>query len=268
MYRNTLRIIVPEQRPSLMPGERLTSLKWILLVLLASWQYAQADGNRLPDRFSVQFDLYSRGIAVAETQWSVEPADKNSFVYESRTEAVGVYAMFRDDHIVERSVWQYAGSSLRPLAYRYLRTGGKKNRDVSVAFDWQQNLAHNTANGETWKMRIPAGTLDKLNYMLVLMNDLAAGQKEFEYLVADGGKLKDYRLEWLGNEVIETPIGTLETVKLQRVREGSKRETYFWCAPAFAFLPVKMEHREKDGAVITMNIRRVSGLGPSPATGS
>ena len=239
-------------------------MNWTLLTLfplLMVCHLAPADDHRLPERFSADFELYTHGMTVARTHWSVEPAGDDSFVYESRTEPAGFYAMISNDRVLARSVWRYVGDRLRSLGYRYVRTGGKKERDIAIEFDWERNLAHNTANGDTWNMPIPAETLDKLNYVLAMMGDLAAGKQEIDYLVADGGKLKAYRLEQLGFETIETSIGVMETVKVQRIRKGKKRETYMWCAPSLAFLPVKIEHREKDGTVVVMSIRSVQGLG-------
>ena len=178
-------------------------MNWTLLTLfplLMVCHLAPADDHRLPERFSADFELYTHGMTVARTHWSVEPAGDDSFVYESRTEPAGFYAMISNDRVLERSVWRYVGDRLRSLCYRYVRTGGKKERDIAIEFDWERNLAHNTANGDTWNMPIPAEALDKLNYVLAMMGDLAAGKQEIDYLVADGGKLKAYRLEQLGFE--------------------------------------------------------------------
>ena len=46
----------------------------------------------------------------------------------------------------------------------------------------------------------------------------------------------------------------------RRVRKDGKRNTVFWCAPALAFLPVKIEHREKDGTVIFLHLRSQDGF--------
>ena len=47
-----------------------------------------------------------------------------------------------------------------------------------------------------------------------------------------------------GEETLATPIGEFRTLVFRSTRPGSDTGTYFWCAPALGFLPVKVERRE------------------------
>ena len=86
-------------------------------------------------------------------------------------------------------------------------------------------------------MPVPIGALDKLSYRLALMRDLSRGARNFEYTIADGGQLKRYVLADIGEERIETALGTFDTILIRRERENSKRQTTFWCASELGFLP-------------------------------
>ena len=108
-------------------------------------------------------------------------------------------------------------------------------------------------------MSIPEGTLDKLSYVLVMMHDLETGHGDLRYQIADGGKLKVYQFKTIGEEILDTVFGKLSTEKIERIRDD-KRQTTYWCAPALSYLPVKVEHREKDGSVITLIIETVEGI--------
>ena len=99
-----------------------------------------------------------------------------------------------------------------------------------------------------WEMDIPAGTLDKLVSQLGMMYALVRGETDITFNIADGGKLKEYRFKVIGKETLELPAGTFETVKVTRLREDKKRETFIWCAPELHFLPVRIWQREKDDA--------------------
>jgi hypothetical protein len=107
---------------------------------------------------------------------------------------------------------------------------------------------HNDVADSKWEMDIPVGTLDKLVSQLGMMHALARGQTDITFKIADGGKLKEYRFKVVGEETLETPAGTFETVKITRLRDDNKRETYVWCAPALHYLPVRIWQREKDDA--------------------
>lgn len=225
----------------------------------------------LPHRFAADFELEAFGALIGRSTWRLAPAgdaarsseENERYVWEARSETAGIAALIRDVTITERSEWEYHGESVRPIVYRYDRVGGNEPRKAEIRFDWENGFARNTVEGETWRMPIPEGTLDKIAYLLELMRDLAAGERDIRYNIADGGRLKVYDMREAGTEQIDTGIGRLETLKVRRHREG-ERETVIWCAPALHFLPVKVQHREKDGTVVTMQIRELRGMGLPP----
>ena len=235
-----------------------------LLLLLAGAAFSlAAPAREVPERFEATFALEAKGATIARTRWSLSPRAGGGYVYESRTEPSGMFALISDDTIVERSEWDYAGEWLRPLAYRYERTG-RRAREVGITFDWKEGAGegvarHDSPNGP-WRMPVPTGVMDKLGYLLALMRDLGRGERGIEYAIADGGKLKRYTLTGIGDERIETALGAFDTVVVRRERENAKRETTLWCASALSFLPVKIVHRERDGTVLSLRIETLSGI--------
>ncbi len=204
----------------------------------------------ISEPFVARYSLTTQGAKIGKTDWSVMPLTGGVFVYESRTVAAGIFGLVSDEEIVERSQWRLDQGVLQPLIYSYRRSGGDKERNVQVSFDWENYQAENTARGHSWRMPVPAGTLDKLSYVLVLMEDLAAERSELRYQIADGGRLKIYELRIEGEERIETALGSLDTVIVRRLRNDEERETLLWCAKSLNYLPVMIEHREKDGTVL------------------
>ena len=96
-------------------------------------------------------------------------------------------------------------------------------------------------------MDLPEIALDKLSYQLQLRKDLINKQTLEAYQIADGGHLKTYTFEVIGDEVIETPLGKMDTIHIKRIREGKKRFTHIWLAKKWDYLIVKLEHKEKSG---------------------
>jgi len=139
---------------------------------------------------------------------------------------------------------------LKPLEYQYHRSGIGKNRDAILNFDWQQQVVNNNVQAKPWNMDVPMGALDKLLYQLQLKQDLTQAinsgdhHPKFTYQIADGGKLKEYQFEVLGEEVLNTPAGRFNTIKAQRVRDHSRRSTIFWLAPDYNFLLVQFQQLE------------------------
>lgn len=150
--------------------------------------------------------------------------------------------------IDERSRFNATDHGLQPLQYRYQRKLLGKRRQATLTFDWAQGQVINDVQDKPWAMAVPAGTLDKVSYQLQLRRDLAAGRRELEYRVADGGHIKDYRFESLGEEAVQTPAGRYRALKVRRVRDaGSRRDTLIWFAPELDYAIVKLRQTEGKG---------------------
>jgi hypothetical protein len=231
---------------------------------LAALSVPALGAGLLPESFDATYVLSAKGVEIGETRWTLERGDGDHRVYESRTKAIGIARILRDERIHERSEWHDSeDGGVRPLRYRYQRSGGKRERIVEVVFDWQGKRVHNTLNGNSWSMPIEPGMLDKLVYLLELMHDLSAGLTEARYQVADGGKVKTYLLTRVGEERIETVVGPMDAVVVERRRVGDKRLTRIWCARELAYLPVRVEHLE-DGERVRLTLVRLDRFAPAP----
>ena len=232
----------------------------LLLLCIAAFPPAAPGARELPERFEATFVLEVAGAKIARTQWSLAPGTAGTYVATSRTEAAGVFSLIRDETRIERSEWTYEGHWLKPLEYRYERTG-RKSREIDIAFDWEANVARHDSPGASWRLPVPPGTMDKFSYILAMMRDLGRGKRSVEYTIADGGRgLKRYVLTGVGEERITTALGTFDTTVIRRERDNSERKTTFWCAAELGFLPVKIVHVENDGKSMTLHIESLSGI--------
>ena len=233
----------------------------LTLLLILGCQICPAATLQL-DHFVASFVLKAFGTTVGRSEWRLVPTEDRQFLWESRSETAGAGALLRDVYVTERSQSEIHGRSFRPLEYHYDRQGENATRNVRVTFDWQSGVVLNTAKGHTWRMSLPPGTLDKLSYLLALMGDLADGKRSMRYTIADGGRLKTYDMREAGTETLDTALGTLETLKIRRLR-ADHGEAMLWCAPALGFLPVKLENRDRDGRLVSMYIQSIEGRPPT-----
>ena len=83
----------------------------------------------------------------------------------------------------------------------------------------------------------------------------------FEYEIADMEKRKVYRFAIAGMETMSTPLGELNTVRLDRIREADKkRETSLWLAVDHALLLVRLKQTEADkGFELNLNSAVLDG---------
>lgn len=154
--------------------------------------------------------------------------------------------------------WNDEGK-LVPHVYEYHRTGLGKDRHAVLTFDWNQGQVTNNVQRKPWTMDLPEATLDKLSYQLQLRSDLLNQSPDLVYSVADGGRLKDYRFELQGEEVLDTPIGKVKAIKIKRLRKADKKRiTYLWLAQDWNYMVVRLRQQEKDGKHYEINLARAN----------
>lgn len=136
---------------------------------------------------------------------------------------------------------------IHPIRYLYERKGLGRNREAVLDFDLANRRVTNNVERRPWKMDIPEGVLDKLNYQLQIRADLLSGKPLLQYKIADGGRLKEYSFEVLGEEVIKTSAGRFNAVKIRRLREDDEdRSTTFWMARDWDYMIVRLQQKEDD----------------------
>jgi len=211
--------------------------------------------------FSANYLVMLNGIQAGDLKQRLSTNVDGSRTFSSATQAQGIFAFFKPDLVEESSTWLMVNNKIQPQHYLYQRSGGKKDKYLKLDFDWQSQQLSIDDQNHPWQLALEPYTLDKLVYQLALMKDLSKDKKQYHYRIADGGKIKTYTIDFMDEEMVSTPLGKIKTIKLKRLRdETSKRQTILWCAPTLNFLPVKLEHTEKDGTVFTASLRRLKGI--------
>ncbi|MCX4189303.1 DUF3108 domain-containing protein [Methylophaga sp. OBS3] len=231
-------------------------LTGLFLLLLATRLYAEP----LPD-FHANYQVELNGIQAGELKQTLTTDEAGQRKFVSKTQAKGIFAFIKPDIIEETSLWVYHQDKIRPMFYRYSRDGGKKDKTLTMDFYWNKLKVHIDDREQPWDLKLKRNTLDKLVYQLQVMHDLENNRDKLTYTIADGGKLKKYEIIRLGEEIIDTPLGKIAAVKLTRERDAdSDRKTTLWCAPELGYLPVKLEHIEKDDSRFTAYLRKLEGI--------
>jgi len=199
----------------------------------------------LPD-FKATYELSRGSMKIGNSTIELSTGANGSYTYKSRSSTVRWVAWFLKGKLYETSRGRFTDSGIRPDRYEYKRSGPGKEREASLTFNWKSLRVQNNVEDSKWEMDIQPGTLDKLASQLGMMAALARGETDITFRIADGGKLKGYRFTVVGEETLELPAGTFETVKVSKLRDDRQRETLIWCAPELHYLPVRIRQREKD----------------------
>lgn len=138
---------------------------------------------------------------------------------------------------------------VQPQKYRYARNGLGKSKKVKQDFDWTAQRVTGSDRGDPISATLIQGVQDKSSYQLALQRDIAEGKTSMSYQVFDGDELDTYDFRVLGEESVETRVGTVDAIKVERVRDPtqSKRITILWFAKDWDYLLVRLQQVEKDG---------------------
>lgn len=153
--------------------------------------------------------------------------------------------------------WNSTDDLAMPLRYHYKRTGIGKNKELLLNFDWTGKQVVNTVNNARMVLDSSKRIQDSLSYQLQLRQDLMAHKKNLSYWITNAKKNKEYKFEIIGEEILETPLGKVNTVKIRRVENSEERETYAWFAKDFQYLLVRLQ-QEENGSAYTIYISKAS----------
>lgn len=151
--------------------------------------------------------------------------------------------------LTETSTFKVENNSLLPLTYIFERGGLGKAKKVNLDFDWATKMVTGTENKDPVKLPLISGMLDKSTYQLALQRDVAAGKKSMSYQVVEGEDVDTYDFRVLGPEKVETKAGSIDAIKVERVRDPTKnkRTPVMWFAPKWDSLLVRLQQVETDG---------------------
>lgn len=237
-------------------------MRRLLSLSVAAWAVLAAPAGgaaAFPAQFSANYTVSLNGQEMGVMARTVSRQGPGGYLFRSELKAThGLYALLRVK-VVEESRWRLAGGQVQPIEYHSAQTGPKR-RESTARFDWERMLVHVTHKKQSTELKATSGMLDKLLYQLVLMRDLQSGRSPIHYTVVDGNKIRNYPVEIMGEEDIETPLGTLQTLKVRYRKPGSERSTTLWCAKSLGYLPVRLDHFEKEGERTSALIQSVNGL--------
>jgi len=192
------------------------------------------------------------GTALGRARFTLSSQGENCYLYRGVATPEGLAALLATE-TVEESHFCMQGGKIRPLSYR--NQEGKTEDSYTLSFDWPNRLVR-MDNGSARK--VSADGIDPLSLQLALRKVLsdAGGQLPGEMTslrVVEDDEEKIYSFRVSGRETLTTPLGKLETIRLDR-SDDSRKHLRLWLAPTLAYLPVQVERQRGKGAVTRLKI--------------
>ena len=207
-----------------------------------------------PQRVQIDFAVTSGSMQLGEGHDFLEH-DGTKYSLVSETKTVGVAALFYKLNIRRESRGSLTASGLRPLQFE--ENSSRKPRRA-VDFDWNAGLVKLTDGDKIETVPLSANTYDptSLPYAFAFAQ---SNQESIKVFVADGRRLADYEYRIIGKETLKTPLGELETLHFQKVRDADdKRGLEFWLSVDRHYLPVKIRFVEKNGTIVDSTVTSIT----------
>ncbi|MBD8566817.1 DUF3108 domain-containing protein [Oxalobacteraceae sp. CFBP 8763] len=195
------------------------------------------------------------------TEWSGEALlawQLNADSYRIQIEA-GIRVVFaRVNLVVLKSEGAVAATGFAPITMTEKRRGRAM---TATHFNWGKGVITFSASEATHQL--PAGAQDKASIPLQLAAIARGDPKQLtgaiDIFVGEDRDAVIYRFTVVGQEAIDTKLGTLQTWHLTRPPQpGSyKSRLDIWLAPAHGWYPVRIRNSEPNGAVTTQTVNNI-----------
>ena len=208
--------------------------------------------------------FFSATLTYGDHKTPVEPLKTYKAIYESKIKGIDIIfkrQLSREDdgtllltvegekfifRMYETSRFEQKGKNLIPINYKYKFSGGL-NRRKEVQFLTKTATINSLDRGKWYTLPSEKNVLDRLcvqEQLRLLLIDQTHIPKQIDFRVADGPRIKDYKLIYLGEEILDTNIGGTKTIRFARKFEKPGRLDEIWLAPDLDFLMVKHIHKE------------------------
>lgn len=218
-----------------------------------------ASASPPPKPFSADYVVFQNGERLGTGSISLRALPDGRWELTTRSQATeGLFAMAGAAR-TETSVLGWSGGVPEAIEYRMQQKAGWSSRNQLLKVDARARTAASTYKDQTTALPYSPGLIDKHGVTAAIMSDLAAGKRgELAYTVAERRVVEAQRFRTAANVKLQTALGQLRAVRVERVRESSEgRVTRIWFARERGWLPLRIEQVEADGETLDMRITAI-----------
>jgi len=205
--------------------------------------------------YSAEYEANANGLAATATR-SLIKVSENTYRLSNSLEASFAGKTFAN--LNQASEFILEDKKIIPQNYFY-QLMGIMSKSHTIFFNWAAKIALSTEDDENWQLPLSDGVIDQLSYQIAMRQaliDNSGSQTTFSYDIVDGDAIETQQYRVVGEEVLPTPLGELNTLKLERIREASdERVTKIWLAVDWNYLLARIEQLNSSGLRIVLELK-------------
>jgi len=209
--------------------------------------------DALPGDLTIRYAL-SSALAEGEAQYTWR-REGERYEISGAARAVGFFAMFLEGGIDQRASGRVTAEGLRPEEFREWRPGAPAE---GLSFDWDARTLTQSRGGREQVMPIEGNTVDWLTMVFQLAHQ-PPREGAVELRVYNQRRLYEYRLDIVGVEEIELPIGRVRALHLRHGPANTPETVDVWLGIEQHYLPLKLRYPvARNRLVIEQTVRSIS----------
>jgi len=192
--------------------------------------------DALPADLSIDYKLTSAFAEGRATyRWS---RDGDRYRITGEAEAEGFFALFLEGQILQEARGNITPAGLQPEAFSERKPGSPAE---GLEFDWARKTVVQDRNGNRKTVALQDNTVDWLSMIFQLAARPPRGDT-IDMKVYTQRKLYAFRLQVLGTEEIDIPMGRVRALHLKHVDPDDRSEVDVWLGVDQYYMPVKMRY--------------------------
>ncbi len=191
------------------------------------------------ERISIEYKLTSSiADGVANFKWTRKG---DAYEIESSTQATGFLIAALTGVIYQQSRGTITEDGLRPTAFSIRRGDGEAE---TAEFQRPTNSLVFRRSNNVRTVPMSREMQDMQSFLFQLAYDaprIAEGNGRLDVLVTNARKVYRYQFKQIGEEVVETRFGPVETIRLLSEAANPEDAYEVWLAPKYSYLPVRLK---------------------------
>lgn len=239
-------------------GARFATLWFIALAALSGTASAQPETSMAVAPYEARYSIYRNGKLTGKMDVELQRQDQR---WNLRSTGSGTHGLARllgarDNEEVRGRIQD---GRFRPERYQRHTLVAGLDDDWTVSFDWEQRRVSVTHNDDDpLVLDMVEESLDPLSLKLEMRRRLAEERSDLRFQMVEEDEIDEQNFRVLPAERLETSLGCLLTLPVEKIRHESRRYTRAWHAPRLGFIEVRMEHGITGGNHIEMRITELA----------
>lgn len=215
--------------------------------------------RELPEPVAVEatYRLQFNDVLVGHALFVLKISSDGAYSIDAFTTPAGQMRQASVHEVLENSRGKIDSRGVRPERFDRSIMLDQEVTLQRLAFDWEQRRLRYTAGKEARVNALVPGTQDRLSYLLAAWRLVTGDEAATEIQIASVDAVEETRLEVIGKETIEIPLGRYETVAVRRSTPQPNQIRAIWFKTDLSPLPLRVVHGWA-GSTVDMQLESLS----------